>query len=77
MTPISKDVSFSISNDKSNEITGVPYHHRPLSAYINTIVESGFAIDGFDEIFPEEQVQRLYPEFWEYPRYCLFSCRKL
>jgi hypothetical protein len=41
------------------------------------IVKSGFSLDGFDEVFPEYEVQRLYGKGWEYPRYCLFSCRKL
>ena len=77
MVPASKEISFAITNDPGNLITGVPYHHRPLSIYINSLVATGFAIDGFDEIFPDQGVQDLYGVPLENPRYCLFSCRKL
>ncbi|MDN7130963.1 class I SAM-dependent methyltransferase [Halomonas sp. MC140] len=77
MTPMTKNVSFTITKDSKNTISGVPYHHRPLSEYINKLVESGFAIDGFDETYPEEVIQLKYGAKWESPRYCVFTCRKL
>lgn len=77
MTPMSKTVSFAITKDSKNKISGVPYHHRPLSEYINKLVETGFAIDGFDETYPEEDIQLKYGAKWESPRYCVFICRKL
>jgi SAM-dependent methyltransferase len=77
MTPMTKNVSFTITKDSKNTISGVPYHHRPLSEYINKLVESGFAIDGFDETYPEENIQLKYGAKWESPRYCVFTCRKL
>ena len=77
MTPMTKNVSFTITKDSKNTISGVPYHHRPLSEYINKLVESGFAIDGFDETYPEEDIQIKYGAKWETPRYCVFTCRKL
>lgn len=77
MTPMIKTVSFTITKDSKNTISGVLYHHRPLSEYINKLVESGFAIDGFDETYPEEDIQLKYGAKWESPRYCLFTCRKL
>lgn len=77
MTPMTKDVSFTITKDSKNTISGVPYHHRPLSEYINKLVESGFAINGFDETYPEEDIQLKYGAKWESPRYCVFTCRKL
>jgi len=77
MVPITKDVSFNISKDSENIIRGVPYHHRPLSSYINKVVESGFAIDGFDETYPEDVIQEMYGEKWQTPRYCVFTCKKL
>jgi len=77
MTPMTKSVSFTITKDSKNTISGVPYHHRPLSEYINKLVESGFAIDGFDETYPEDDVQLKYGAKWESPRYCVFTCRKL
>lgn len=77
MTPMTKNVSFAITKDSQNTISGVPYHHRPLSEYINKLVESGFAIDGFDETYPEDDIQLKYGAKWESPRYCVFTCRKL
>lgn len=77
MTPMTKNVSFTITKDSKNTISGVPYHHRPLSEYINKLVESGFAIDGFDETYPAEDIQLKYGAKWESPRYCVFTCRKL
>ena len=77
MTPMTKNVSFTITKDSKNKISGVPYHHRPLSEYINKLVESGFAIDGFDETYPEYDIQLKYGAKWQSPRYCVFTCRKL
>jgi 2-polyprenyl-3-methyl-5-hydroxy-6-metoxy-1,4-benzoquinol methylase len=72
-----KDISFSITKDKTNLITGVPYHHRPLSCYINALVRSGFAIDELEETWPTTAVQSMYGQEWENPRYCVFTCKKL
>jgi len=77
MTQMMKEISFSITKDPDNVISGVPYHHRPLSNYINALVACGFAIDGFDEIYPTKEIQEKYGQPWENPRYCLFQCRKL
>ena len=77
MAQITKEISFSITKDSKNMITGVPYHHRPLSEYINSLVSSGFTIDGFDETYPSIEIQELYGIPWEIPRYCVFRCKKL
>ncbi|MES9826600.1 MAG: class I SAM-dependent methyltransferase [Candidatus Thiodiazotropha endolucinida] len=77
MTSMSKEISFTITNDTKNIIEGVPYHHRPLSDYINSLVGSGFVVDGFLETYPEDDVQMLYGAMWEFPRYCAFVCKKL
>jgi SAM-dependent methyltransferase len=71
------EISFSITKDPYNVISGVPYYHRPLSNYINALVACGFAIDRFDEIYPTKEIQEKYGRPWENPRYCLFQCRKL
>ena len=76
MTPIKKEISFKITKDAKNIISGVPYHHRPLSDYINSIINAGLIIDSFDEIFPEINTQLLYGSLWITPRYCMFTCRK-
>ncbi len=77
MTSMAKNVSFTITKDSINLICGVPYHHRPLSEYINSLVKSGFAIDGFDETYPDDEIQKKYGAKWENPRYCVFTCKKL
>ncbi|APS28401.1 methyltransferase type 11 [Pectobacterium brasiliense] len=77
MASMKKNVSFSITKDSENIISGVPYHHRPLSEYFNNIVASGFSIDGFDEVYPSDEIQAMYGKKWESPRYCVFTCKKL
>ncbi|WFP51548.1 class I SAM-dependent methyltransferase [Methylomonas sp. EFPC3] len=77
MTPMTKNVSFTITKDSKNLISDVPYHHHPLSEYFNKLVASGFAIDGFDEIYPDDDIQAKYGARWESPRYCVFTCKKL
>ncbi|MCA0935488.1 class I SAM-dependent methyltransferase [Vibrio alginolyticus] len=77
MVPMSKNVSFTITKDSQNPISGVPYHHWPLSEYINKLVQAGFAIDGFDETYPDDYIQEKYGAKWKTPRYCVFTCKKI
>lgn len=77
MVPMKKNVSFTITKDSKNIISGVPYHHRPLSEYFNSLVKLGFAIDGFDETYPDDDIQEKYSARWKTPRYCMFTCKKL
>lgn len=77
MVAMKKNVSFTITKDPKNTISGVPYHHRPLSEYFNSLVKSGFAIDSFDEIYPDDDIQEKYGAGWKTPRYCVFTCKKL
>lgn len=74
MSEIKKEINFTITKDIENEIKGVPYIHRPLSFYINTLISNGFIIDFFYEIYPSKEVQMMYGSEWESPRYCVFSC---
>ena len=77
MVSVTKEITFTITKDNENPISGVPYHHRPLSTYINTLVEAGFSIDRFDETYPDGVIQEMYGEKWKTPRYCVFICKKL
>lgn len=77
MKPITKNISFNISKDASNTISGVPYHHRPISSYVNGAIGAGFLISHLEEIIPEEEIQLKYGERWKEPRYCMFTCAKL
>lgn len=72
-----KNVTFTITKDSKNRIEGVPYHHRPLSDYINDLSNSGFSIRKFDEIYPSDSIQKKYGSKWSNPRYCVFQCVKL
>ncbi|STX28464.1 methyltransferase [Legionella beliardensis] len=74
MNEISQEISFSISKDKENLITNVPYHHRPLSFYINTLSKNKLILKKLVEIYPTDEIQMLYGSFWHEPRYCLFIC---
>ena len=76
MSPLTKNISFKITKDELNEISGVPYHHRPLSTYINSITKAGITINSFDEIYPAAEIQKQYGSTWETPRYCMFTCSK-
>ena len=77
MSELERTVSFTVTKDPQNVISGVPYHHRPLSFYFNAVIDAGMAIDGFHEIFPPTEIQNMYGKPWETPRYCAFRCRKL
>jgi hypothetical protein len=77
MQQASKEISFTISKDPSNVISGVPYHHRPLSQYMKAILRSGFAITEFEETWPDQEIQMMYGQEWNTPRYCMFVCKKI
>lgn len=72
MRELEKQISFTITKDPGNKIESVPYHHRPISYYLNQIIECGFNILSLDEIIPSDEVQLMYGEKWKYPRYCSF-----
>lgn len=72
-----KSVEFNISLDPQNKISDVPYYHRPLSYYINKMHQYKFYIKSFDELFPSQEVQKLYGCAWKVPRYCAFQVSTL
>ncbi|WP_409289903.1 class I SAM-dependent methyltransferase [Pseudomonas sp. KCJK8927] len=76
MTPMKKIVSFKITKDLENAISNVPYNHRPISTYINTLISTGFVLADLNEIYPNQKTQEKYGAVWEEPRYCVFTCRK-
>lgn len=73
---IKKETIFKITHDQNAEIK-VPYIHRPLSFYINLLSNKGFRISEFNEVVPDEQVQKLYNSSWHAPRYCVFKAIKI
>lgn len=67
-----KMISFSISKDPTNLIDNVPYHHRPLSKYVEVISSNNLNLVAFDEIYPSLEIQNKYGMKWDVPRYCSF-----
>lgn len=67
-------VSFSITAEPTVRFEGVPYHHRPLSSYVRAFAKAGLCMCQFLEPWPSPEVQRLYGEPWQTPRYCVFVC---
>lgn len=68
-----KKVSFSITLDPNQVIDSVPYHHRPLSRYVSSLVSAGLCVDLLEEIYPDKEVQQLYGQRWNVPRYLVFG----
>ena len=72
----SKEVSFTITADPTREIAGVPYHHRPLSVYVASLVAAHFALVGLHEIVPSEAVMKRYGTPWVTPRYLVLEAMR-
>lgn len=67
------NATLTISLDRDTKMPGIPFHHRPLSRYVGAIVAGGLRIERFDEIFPTDDVQRLYSTQWKRPHFCVFQ----
>ena len=65
---------FRISDEQTSHITS--HVHRPLATYTQALSRAGLLIDRIFEPFPEEDVERLYPEPWEYPRFLAFLAHR-
>ena len=65
--------TLTISLDRGSKLPGIPFHHRPLSRYIDVIVASGLRIQRLYEIFPSKDIQLLYPDLWKRPHFCVFQ----
>jgi len=66
-------VNFSITLDPEEVIQGVPYHHRPVSEYISSFSSAGLCVSSLDEIYPSQEIQSLYGQNWENPRYMVIG----
>jgi trans-aconitate methyltransferase len=71
-----KLVSFAISKDPDTPISGVPYSHRPLSRYFRGLKGQNLTVKDFHEVFPSPEIQLLYDDLWDSPRYCIFHVIK-
>lgn len=50
--------------------------HRPLAAYMDALAQAGFVIDRLDEPLPREDVQELFGERWEFPRFLALRAQR-
>lgn len=73
MTPRTAVIDFSITSDPTGIIKQVPYFHRPLSSYFQSLAKVGLAITFLKEVVPSESVQALYGSPWLTPRYLLMG----
>ncbi len=69
------EAPFRISREETHCIT--THVHRPLSVYLNSLARQGFLVDRILEPYPNEDIQSLYPERWEFPRFLAFRCSLL
>jgi SAM-dependent methyltransferase len=61
------EAPFKVSRDQTSIRT--THIHRPLSQYLSTFADQGFRLVTFEEPLPEESVQAMYPEPWNFPRF--------
>ena len=43
--------------------------HRPLEQYLNVFANAGFRLEALVEPMPSPEIQALYPQLWEFPRF--------
>lgn len=48
--------------------------HRPLGTYTEVFTRHGFRIEQILEPIPAPEVERLYPDPWQFPRFLAFRC---
>jgi len=67
------EAPFHISLDQSNCFT-TTHIHRPLGQYVSSLEKAGFGIVRVLEPMPSPDVERLYPQPWDYPRFLGALC---
>lgn len=60
-------ISLSDSEFKTTHI------HRPIEKYISTFSKYGFQLVTMSEPVPDNKIQSLYPQKWEFPRFLAFK----
>jgi SAM-dependent methyltransferase len=74
-TEVAIRAPFRISLSKK-PVGWTTHFHRPLSAYVNSLLESGFAIDRMMEPMPNESLAARYPVAWKFPRFLAVRCTR-
>ncbi|MCS3666427.1 SAM-dependent methyltransferase [Salinibacter ruber] len=49
--------------------------HRPLSTYLRTLRQAGFAVEAVEEPMPPSEVEGKYPSDWTFPHFLAVRCR--
>jgi SAM-dependent methyltransferase len=49
--------------------------HRPLSTYLRTLRQAGFAVEAVEEPMPPSEVEGRYPSDWPFPHFLAVRCR--
>ncbi|MEA9389543.1 class I SAM-dependent methyltransferase [Acerihabitans sp. TG2] len=47
--------------------------HRPIETYISTFSKYGFQLLNMSEPIPNQKIQSLYPQKWDFPRFLAFK----
>ena len=68
------EAPFKISSETTDCVT--THVHRPLYTYINSLRQAGFWIDRVLEPVPSQEIQSLYPEPWEFPRFMVLRLQR-
>jgi len=67
------EAPFHISLDQSDQFT-TTHIHRPLEQYFTTLRNCDFEIIRLIEPMPSPEIESLYPQPWEYPRFLGVLC---
>ena len=66
---------FRISNEQVSFVEST-HVHRPLHRYVDALSNAGLRIDSLIEPLPTGDVQSMYANRWEFPRYLIIRCRR-
>ena len=66
------EAPFKISLDVAETVT--THTHRPLSQYVNSLIEAGFLVEAIIEPFPPSDIDSTYLQKWKYPRFLAIRC---
>lgn len=70
------DLDFNISLDQLHMHNKIKYYHRAISVYMELAYKHKFRNITIDEIYPSEDIMKLYPQKWDYPKYIVFKLKK-
>lgn len=75
LTPHIRHAPFVISLDQKPLPTPTTIFHRPLQTYFDVLYNNDLHVERLLEPFPSPEIERLYPQPWEFPRFLALKCR--